>query len=374
MFSTSELIRYSRHFNLPTFGMTQQTKLKQARVLFIGAGGLGSPGLYYLAAAGVGHIGIIDGDKVDLSNLQRQILYSIDDIGKNKAQCAQQRLLQLNPDIHIEAYPIRLNVDNAFEIIKDYDVVIEGSDNYPTRYLVNDVCFFLKKPLVFASIFQFEGQCSVFENNGEGPCYRCLYGAPPPAGLIPDCAEGGVLGILPGMLGTLQATEALKLITGMGKTLSGRLLLYHALKMEYRELPVHANPACLLCGLKMPFDQLPRYQFQACSTGIQEDEITALQLKEKINNHKPFLLLDVREPYEHQLGYIQDAVLIPLAQLPQQCEQFRKQQDIVVYCKKGGRSRKAMTFLKSAGFLHVVSLKGGIEAWAQDVDASVVVG
>lgn len=382
-FSSAELMRYSRHFSLQNFGTANQAKLKNSRVLCVGAGGLGSPALLYLTAAGVGHIGIIDGDNVELSNLQRQIIFSVEDIGKNKALSAREKLLQINPEIHIEAYPIILNINNAFNIIENYDVILDGTDNYPTRYLVNDVCFCLKKSLIFASIFQFEGQCSVF-NTENAPCYRCLYSEPPPAGLIPDCAEGGVLGILPGILGTLQATEAIKLITGMGVSLAGRLLLYHALKMEFRELVIKPNPDCLLCGLRKPFDELPRYQ-QQCSTQHRtantpieirseiETEINPVELKQLLINQKNILLLDVREIYEYEICHLENAMLVPLNQLPGVMQKLDKNQHIVVYCKTGGRSRKAVNFLKEAGFKHAVNLNGGIMAWAKEVDCSLKV-
>lgn len=370
-FSPDELVRYSRHFSLQNFGALNQAKIKNSRVLCVGAGGLGSPALTYLVSAGVGRIGIIDGDIVELSNLQRQIIFSVSDIGKNKALSARENLLQINPEIIIQAYPMALSVENAFDIIADYDVVLDGTDNYPTRYLVNDVCFFLKKPLVFASIFQFEGQCSVF-NTENGPCYRCLYSEPPPAGLIPDCSEGGVLGILPGILGTLQATEAIKLITGMGVSLSRRLLLYHALKMEFRELIILPKPNCILCGLKQTFDELPRYQHQ-CMTqnnSLKETttEINPVELKQLLIAQKDILLIDVRELYEYEICHLENALLVPLNQLPAMMQKLDKNQHIIVYCKSGGRSRKAVNFLREAGFKRATNLSGGIIAWAKEVD------
>jgi molybdopterin/thiamine biosynthesis adenylyltransferase/rhodanese-related sulfurtransferase len=373
LFSSNELIRYSRHFSLPGFGSEKQAKLKNACILCVGAGGLGSPALLYLAAAGIGHLGIIDGDAVELSNLQRQVIFSVTDIGKKKAFAARDKLLQLNPDIHINAYAEQLTVDNAFDRLKNYDVILDGTDNYETRYLINDVCYFLKKPLIFASIFQFEGQCAVFNAADNSPCYRCLYSAPPPAGLIPDCAEGGVLGILPGILGTLQATEAIKLITDMGTSLTGRLLLYHALKMEFREVVIHANPDCILCGLNTPFAQLPRYEVHcavsASSTLIEE--ITPARLKQMFFQEKELYLLDVRESYEYDICHLENAVLIPLNQLPAKLFILDKKKSIVVYCKSGIRSQKAVNFLKEAGFENLYHLSGGILAWAKEIDHSL---
>jgi molybdopterin/thiamine biosynthesis adenylyltransferase/rhodanese-related sulfurtransferase len=372
-FSSSELIRYSRHFSLQSFGIDNQAKLKKARVLCVGAGGLGAPALLYLAAAGIGHLGIIDSDIVELSNLQRQVIFSVGDIGKNKALSAQEKLSQLNPDISITTYPARLTIDNAFEILKNYDLILDGTDNYATRYLINDVSYFLKKPLIFASIFQFEGQCSVFNSTDHSPCYRCLYSEPPPAGLIPDCAEGGVLGILPGILGTLQATEAIKLITGMGHSLTGRLLLYHALNMEFRELAIQAKPDCILCGLKKPFEQLPRYQQQChiLQTDLSKSEISALELNQLLKQEKKILLLDVRESYEYEICHLENSILIPLNQLPIMIHTLDKENSIIIYCKAGIRSHKAMDFLKESGFKNIRHLTGGILAFAKEIDHSL---
>jgi molybdopterin/thiamine biosynthesis adenylyltransferase/rhodanese-related sulfurtransferase len=370
-FSPTELTRYARHFSLPQISTEGQHQLKQARVLCVGAGGLGSPTLMYLAAAGVGTLGIIDGDTVELSNLQRQILFDTQDISKEKALAAQCRLQALNPEIIINAYPVSLTENNAFDIIKDYDIVVDGTDNYPTRYLINDVCFYLKKPNVFASIFQFEGQCSIFTAEN-GPCYRCLYDAPPPPGLIPDCAEGGVLGVLPGLMGTIQATEVVKLILDIGKPLIGRLLLYDALSMQFRELPITTNPQCRLCGQQQPFSTLPRYRETTCAMNNQDNttNITPQELATLLKQKLDVFLLDVREPHEYDICHL-DAQLIPLKELVERYRELDPQRPIIVYCKMGGRGQRALEFLQQQGFTNIKNLEGGILRWIKEIDNSM---
>ncbi len=374
--SHEEILRYSRHLIMPEVAMEGQKKLKAARVLLIGAGGLGCPLGLYLAAAGVGRIGLVDFDVVDFTNLQRQVIYSTGDVGRSKLQCAEERLLSLNPTLEVEAYPVHLTSENALELFDPYDIIVDGTDNFPTRYLVNDACVLLGKPNVYGSIFRFEGQATVFYAR-EGPCYRCLYPEPPPPGLVPSCAEGGVLGILPGIIGTIQATEAIKLILGDGESLVGRLLLFDALKMRFRELKLRKDPACPACGDHPTITRLVDYEAfcggvpQAVAALGEEWETTPLELKEKLNQQERPFLLDVREPPEYQICRLPESTLIPLGELPARLHELNNADDIVVYCKMGGRSMKALELLRQAGFRRLKNLKGGINAWALQVDTTV---
>jgi adenylyltransferase/sulfurtransferase len=371
---TDELLRYSRHFSLPNVGMEGQKRLAQAKVLCVGAGGLGSPLLLYLTAAGVGTLGIVDDDVVELSNLQRQILYNTEDLQQSKTQCAETKLKQLNPHVNIIRHNERLTKDNALNIIRQYDIIADGTDNFATRYLVNDACFHAKKPNVYASIFQFEGQCSVFTTEN-GPCYRCLYDAPPPAGLIPNCAEGGVFGVLPGLLGTLQATEVIKLILRIGEPLIGRLLTVDALAMRFREFQLQINPDCRLCVHHQAFESLPNHDLAACDIPLVEpDNLHSMTVHElaKLEAHNAdFQLLDVREPFEYQICNLQ-AKLIPLGELPFRLNELDKSKLVVVHCKAGPRSERAAILLREAGF-NVKFLEGGILAWINEIDPSLKV-
>jgi len=376
--TNDEIRRYSRHLIMPEVGMAGQTKIKQASVLLIGAGGLGSPLALYLAAAGVGHLGIADFDVVDESNLQRQVIHGTSTLGVAKLHSAMQRIKDLNPFVEITGYNTGLTSDNALGIIKDYDVVIDGTDNFPTRYLVNDACIMLGKPNVYGSIFRFEGQASVF-GVAEGPCYRCLYPEPPPPGLVPSCAEGGVLGVLPGIIGTIQATEALKLIMGIGEPLVGRLLLFDALDMRFRELKLRKNPNCPVCGDNPTVTELIDYQVfcgivpqQAQAAGLPaENRITPAELAAALETDHAPQVIDVREPHEWDIVHLDDARLIPLATLPAHLHEYDRNAEIVVHCKSGARSAKATQTLKDAGFQHVKNLEGGILRWASDVDPSL---
>jgi adenylyltransferase/sulfurtransferase len=373
-----EILRYSRHLIIPEVGMEGQLKLKQAKVLLIGAGGLGAPLGLYLAAAGVGRIGIVDFDVVDFTNLQRQVIHGTHDVGRKKLESAADTMLEINPHIQIDRHETALSSENALDILKDYDIVIDGTDNFPTRYLVNDACVLLKKPNVYGSIFRFEGQATVFAYQG-GPCYRCLYPEPPPPGLVPSCAEGGVLGILPGTIGLIQATEAVKLILGIGEPLVGRLLLYDALGMKFRELKLRRNTECPVCGDHPTIKKLIDYhqfcgvpsQPEAPPPGVKEGEIDPVDVKAKIDRGDHFVLIDVREPHEYQICKIPFARLIPLGELPKRVNELDSADDIVVHCKSGVRSAKAADFLKQAGFKKVLNMKGGILAWSDRVDPSV---
>ncbi|MFQ5641225.1 MAG: molybdopterin-synthase adenylyltransferase MoeB [bacterium] len=376
-FSKDEIERYSRHLIMPEVTLQGQRKLKQASVLLIGMGGLGSPVALYLAAAGVGRLGIVDFDVVDFTNLQRQIIYSTDDVGQSKLLSAKKRLEGLNPYVQIETYETRLTSENALEIFEKYDIILDGTDNFPTRYLVNDACVLLGKPNVYGSIFRFEGQASVFYAK-EGPCYRCLYPEPPPPGLVPSCAEGGVLGILPGNIGLIQATEAIKLIIEKGEPLIGRLLLYDALAMKFRELKLRKDPDCPMCGEKPTIHALIDYE-QFCGIGTEADrvvpepeyEITVTELKEKVDQNGKTFILDVREPHEFEICRIPEAKLIPLGELEKRVHELDRSWDIVVHCRSGARSANAVKFLREAGFEKVKNLKGGILAWSDEVDPSV---
>lgn len=376
-FSKAEIERYSRHLIMPEVAMEGQRKLKRASVLLVGMGGLGSPTAMYLAAAGVGRIGIVDFDVVDFSNLQRQIIFSTEDVGRPKLQAAEERLQGINPNLEIETYETRLTSENALKILENYDIIIDGTDNFPTRYLVNDACVLLGKPNVYGSIFRFEGQASVFYAK-EGPCYRCLYPEPPPPGLVPSCAEGGVLGILPGNIGMIQATEAVKLILGKGEPLIGRLLLFDALAMKYRELKLRKDPNCPICGENPTVTELIDYE-HFCGIGTEADkivlepefEISVEELKAKITGEDTPFILDVREPHEFEICRIPNSVLIPLAEVEKRVHELNRSSEIVVHCKAGGRSAKAVKFLREAGFEKVKNLKGGILAWADRIDPSV---
>ena len=370
--SHDEIRRYSRHLIIPEVGLAGQRKLKAARVLCVGAGGLGSPLSLYLAAAGVGTLGIVDFDVVDDSNLQRQILHGTADVGRKKLESAAARLKDINPNVRIVPHETRLSASNALEILRDYDVVADGTDNFPTRYLVNDACVLLGKPNVYASIYRFEGQASVFFAE-KGPCYRCLYKEPPPPGVVPSCAEGGVLGILPGLLGVIQATETVKLLLGIGEPLIGRLLLVDALGLRFRELKLRKDPDCVLCGAHPTQCTLIDYD-QFC--GIPEGEepagdITVEELKAKLDRGDAFVLLDVREPHEVEIAVIPGATHIPLRQLPEHLERLDPAAEIVVHCKMGPRSARAVKLLHEAGFSRARNLTGGIDAWAERIDPSV---
>ncbi|HEY7389413.1 MAG TPA: molybdopterin-synthase adenylyltransferase MoeB [Bryobacteraceae bacterium] len=372
--SKDEILRYSRHLIIPEVGVEGQQKLKAAKVLLVGAGGLGAPLGLYLAAAGVGRIGLVDFDVVDFTNLQRQVIHSTADVGRKKLDSAAEKMQGINPHLKLTKHEVALSSENALDILKDYDLVVDGTDNFPTRYLVNDACVLLGKPNVYGSIFRFEGQATVFAYEG-GPCYRCLYPEPPPPGLVPSCAEGGVLGILPGTIGLIQATEAVKLILGIGEPLVGRLLLYDALGMHFRELKLRKNPECPACGAHPTITKLIDYQ-QFCGIPAQEpkvteNEIEVTEVKAKLDRGDNFVLLDVREPHEYQIAKIPGAKLIPLGEVSKHVDEFDKDADIVIHCKMGGRSAKACTIFRNAGFQHVRNMKGGITAWSDQVDPSV---
>jgi adenylyltransferase/sulfurtransferase len=371
-FSSSEFARYSRHLIMPEVGLEGQGKLKSASVLIIGAGGLGTPSSTYLAAAGVGRIGIVDFDVIEKSNLHRQVLYSEKDIGKSKAEIARQRLLEINPNVSVEVHKVRLDSTNALDILGSYDVIMDGTDNFPTRYLVNDACVLLGKPNVYASIFRFEGQASVFYAR-EGPCYRCLYPEPPPPGLVPSCAEGGVLGVLPGIMGSIQAVEAIDLILGKGRPLIGRLVLFDALDMTFKELKLRKNPDCLVCGPNATVKELIDYEaFCGVEEGLgAELEVSPKALKELIDDGREMVVLDVREPFEYEIAHINDAKLIPLAQLAGRVNELDTARPIVVYCHTGQRSAQAVRFLNGLGFKKAKNLKGGIKAWGNEVDPTI---
>jgi len=374
--SKEEVLRYSRHLIMPEVGMEGQLKLKQARVLCIGTGGLGAPLGLYLAAAGVGRIGLVDFDSVDFTNLQRQVLFETTDVGRPKIEAAAEHLRNLNPDIHIDTFETRLTSDNALDILKDYDVIVDGTDNFPTRYLVNDACILLGKPNVYGSIFRFEGQITVFGYSG-GPCYRCLYPEPPPPGLVPSCAEGGVLGVLPGIVGTIQAAETLKLVLGKGEPLVGRLLLFDALAMRFRELKLRKNPECPVCGEHPTVTKLIDYA-EFCGVRGEEvpttvtnvPEITPRELKSRLDRGDDVFILDVREPHEYQICNL-GGKLIPLGELSRRTAELDSSREIVAHCRSGKRSAEAVEFLRQAGFRKIWNLKGGILAWADEVDPSV---
>lgn len=373
--TNEEIRRYSRHLIMPEVGLAGQLKIKQASVLLIGAGGLGSPLALYLAAAGVGHLGIVDFDVVDESNLQRQIVHGTSTVGVSKLESAARRVRDLNPFVEITGYQTGITADNALDIIKDYDIVIDGTDNFPTRYLVNDASVMLGKPNVYGSIFRFEGQASVFGVK-EGPCYRCLYPEPPPPGLVPSCAEGGVLGVLPGIIGTIQATEALKLIMGIGEPLVGRLLLFDALQMRFRELKLRKNPECPVCGPNPTVTALIDYQafcgISGDGVGLPaENRITPRELFESLQGDSPPRIIDVREPHEWDIVRIEGARLIPQATLPAHLHEWDRGEALVVMCRSGARSARATQLLKDAGFRNVRNLEGGILRWVDEIDPSL---
>ncbi|MGB6264867.1 MAG: molybdopterin-synthase adenylyltransferase MoeB [Candidatus Acidiferrales bacterium] len=374
--SKEEVLRYSRHLIMPEVGMEGQLNLKQARVLCVGTGGLGAPLGLYLAAAGVGHLGLIDFDVVDTTNLQRQVLFGNGDVGRPKIEVAASRLRDLNPDIQIDTFETHLTSENALDILKDYDIIVDGTDNFPTRYLVNDACVLLGKPNVYGSIFRFEGQITIF-GYPDGPCYRCLYPEPPPPGLVPSCAEGGVLGVLPGIVGTIQAAETLKLIIGKGEPLVGRLLLFDALAMRFRELKIRRNPECPVCGNHRTITKLIDYA-EFC--GIRGEEapapvtsvpdITPRELKARLDRGDDLFILDVREPHEYQICNI-GGRLIPLGELSRRAAELDSSREIVAHCRSGKRSAEAVEFLRKAGFRKLWNLKGGILAWSDEVDSAM---
>ena len=373
--SNHEVARYSRHLIMPEVGMDGQLKLKAASVLCIGAGGLGSPVALYLAAAGVGRIGIVDFDVVDYSNLQRQIIHGTPDVGRPKLDSARDRLNAINPEVTVETHDAAISSDNALDILAGYDIIVDGTDNFPTRYLVNDACVLLGKPNVYGSIFRFEGQASVFATK-DGPCYRCLYPEPPPPGLVPSCAEGGVLGILPGVVGTIQATEVVKLIIGVGEPLINRFMIYDALRMRFRELKLRKDPECPVCGENPTVTELIDYErfcgIVPASTDAEEsDDTTVEDLKGRLDRQDGVFVLDVREPQEYQICRIPDSTLIPLGDLPQRLTELEGRDDMVVHCKSGVRSAKAVKLLREAGFSKAKNLRGGILAWIDRVDPSL---
>jgi adenylyltransferase/sulfurtransferase len=374
--TNEEIKRYSRHLIMPEVGVEGQRKLKAGSVLCIGAGGLGSPAAMYLAAAGVGTIGVVDFDVVDFSNLQRQIIHGTPDVGRSKLESAKSRLQAINPHVDVQTYETALSSENALELFEPYDVILDGTDNFPTRYLTNDACVLLGKPNAYGSIFRFEGQASVFGAKN-GPCYRCLYPEPPPPGLVPSCAEGGVLGVLPGVIGVIQATEAIKLITEIGEPLIGRFLIYDALRMRFRELKLKKDPDCPVCGTHPTVTKLIDYE-QFCGIGpaaveqtsvlSSATEITSLELKQRLDRGDKLTLVDVREPNEYQINRIAGTTLIPLGEVERRLSELSPDDEIVVHCKMGGRSAKAADILRAKGFKRVLNLKGGILDWIDKVD------
>ena len=374
-----EIKRYSRHLIMPEVGMDGQRKIKAGSVLCIGAGGLGSPAAMYLAAAGVGRIGIVDFDVVDYSNLQRQLLHTTNDVGRTKLASAKDKINALNPHVQVETYEEALSSDNAMRLFKGYDVILDGTDNFPTRYLVNDACVLMGIPNAYGSIFRFEGQASVFATK-DGPCYRCLYPEPPPPGHVPSCAEGGVLGVLPGVIGVIQATESIKLLSGIGQPLIGRFLIYDALNMKFRELKLRKDPDCPVCGTHPTVTKLIDYdqfcgivqpaQDHSAGATVSATEITAVELKKKLDAGETPFILDVREPNEYQINKIAGSTLIPLGELPRRYQELPRDREIISQCKSGARSARAQDFLKTVGFTNVKNLKGGILEWIDKVDPS----
>ncbi len=378
--SNEEIHRYSRHLLIPDVGLEGQKKLKAASILVVGTGGLGSPVLLYLAAAGVGRIGIIDYDTVDFTNLQRQVIHGESRLGDRKTASARDRMLDINPEIQVDIYNEPLTSENAFEIAEPYDLIIDGTDNFPTRYLVNDLSVLTGKPNVYGSIFRFDGQVSVF-NYEDGPCYRCIFPEPPPPGLVPSCAEGGVLGVLPGTIGTLQATEALKIILGIGESMSGKLMLYDALDASFDYVKLEKNPDCKVCSDHPEVTELIDYE-EFCGmpahdheegTAGEEWDITARELEEKLSNGEEVKLIDVREPHEQEISNIEGSELIPMGEVASRMSELDSADEIVLYCKSGTRSSRALEILASAGFRKVKNLKGGINAWAREVEEDLPV-
>ncbi len=376
--TSDELRRYARHVLLPELGLDGQRRLKAARVLLVGAGGLGSPLALYLAAAGVGTLGVVDFDAVDVSNLQRQIAHGTSAVGVPKLASLEARVADLNPNVRVVRHDVRLARGNAMDIVGAYDVVADGADNFATRYLVNDACVLAGKPNAHGSILRFEGQATVFDA-ARGPCYRCLFPEPPPAGLVPSCAEAGVLGVLPGVIGSIQATEVIKLLTGLGEPLVGRLLLYDALAMRFRELQVRKDPQCPVCGESPSIRELQDYD-EICGTpaaggegvfGGGQDDLTVQQLDERRRRGDDFVLMDVRQPEEWRIAHVEGAVLVPLATLPARAHEFDRDREIVLMCHHGGRSQQALQFLRRQGFTRLKNLSGGIDAWSLKVDPSV---
>src|SRR5712664_201295 len=370
-----EILRYARHLIMPEVGMEGQQKLKAARVLCIGTGGLGSPLALYLAAAGVGTLGLVDFDVVDFTNLQRQIIHFTSDVGRSKLESAKEKIAAINPFVAVKTFNTRLSSENALGIFADFDIIVDGTDNFPTRFLVNDACVFTGKPNVYGSIFRFEGQASVFGAK-DGPCYRCLYPEPPPPGLVPSCAEGGVLGVLPGIIGTIQAMETIKLILGIGEPLIGRFLIVDALRMKFRELKLRKDPDCPVCGTHPTVTHLIDYE-QFCGvrpaapvliTVNSATEITSVELKQRLDRGDKLKIVDVREPNEYQINRIPGSELIPLGDVPKRVNELNPDDEIVVHCKTGGRSAKAADFLRSVGFKRVLNLKGGVLDWIDKVD------
>lgn len=376
--SNEEIRRYSRHLILPEVGLAGQKKIKAAKVLCIGAGGLGSPIAMYLAAAGVGTLGIVDFDAVDYSNLQRQILHGDADVGRHKGESAKETIGQLNPNCRVILHNVRLSSENAMEIIAQYDIVVDGTDNFPTRYLTNDACVLLRKPNVYGSIFRFEGQASVFAPTLGGPCYRCLYPEPPPPGMVPSCAEGGVLGVLPGIIGCIQAAEILKLILGKGSSLINRLLLFNALDMKFRELKLRRDPQCPVCGENPTIKELIDYE-QFCGIPSEPaapeanpDEVTVQDMKKALDDPSLGIkVIDVREPDEYEIAHVKGVPLMPLSQLGRRFTELDPNQRYYLHCKAGKRSMKALEFLREQGFKYLKSVKGGIDAWSDEIDHSV---
>ncbi len=376
--SNDEILRYSRHLILPEVNLEGQKKLKAAKVLCIGAGGLGSPLAMYLAAAGIGTIGIVDFDVVDYTNLQRQIIHGTKDVGRTKMQSAKETIADINPNVEVIGYEEQFTSENAVRIVQDYDIVIDGTDNFPTRYLTNDVCVLLGKPNVYGSIFRFEGQATVFWAD-KGPCYRCLYPEPPPPGLVPSCAEGGVIGVLPGIIGCIQANEAIKLILGVGSPLIGRLMLFNALKMQFRELRLMKDPSCPICGENPTITELIDYE-QFCGIRGEEsapqavadsDEITVVELKARIDSGEKLTIIDVREPYEYAIAKMPGTKLIPLGQIIERSGELDPNSEIILHCRSGKRSADALNQLKAKGFKHLKNVVGGITAWSEQIDSDV---
>jgi molybdopterin/thiamine biosynthesis adenylyltransferase/rhodanese-related sulfurtransferase len=370
--SAEELQRYSRHLMMPEVTSEGQRRLKAARILCIGAGGLGSPSALYLAAAGVGTIGVIDFDDVDLSNLQRQILHGTNEIGRSKLESARDRLRDINPEIAIELHECRFSSEKGSQLVEQYDVVVDGSDNFPTRYLSNDVCVFARKPNVYGSVFRFEGQTTVFAPHLGGPCYRCLFPEPPPPDSVPNCAQAGVLGVLPGIIGMLQAIETIKLIVGIGEPLVGRLLHFDALKVKFRELNLRRDPQCPVCGEKPTiFSPIDYEQFCGARNEDEIPTMSAHELKQKIDAREPFELIDVREAFEYEIARIDGAKLIPLGEIAERADELPRERPIVVHCHSGQRSAEAVRLLQQRGFANVYNLEGGIDAWSDQIDSSV---